>query len=1453
MLVAEWSVADRRLPASDSASASQGTILPLGKRSSPVSGARTILERMTESNSDDEESVGTRRVAGSFAERFKYIVCTSFLLTSSLSISFYDSAPPAPEASPELGSSSPQSKRSKPESSFDPIIRPPEDQPVTVRSSAAVYGSNSSVGSHGLASASRPSTMPNLSPMGQSLRNSAAFAVAGACFFSTTWEAWFRVGLVMASAVWGLILALGLESREDQIYFDLSHRPLPDAPRRLRYMPDNRPVSASEKRRIQNAALRDVRRLVKAAQAFDVSANKAISAIQEVELVARGFKLSNPMPPISRIEASNSFAPLPGSASQTSPSRYRSSLGQSQAQARLSSSSSAGTSAASNSKHGRRPLSLSMSASGRFSPVPSNASIQDAFARYDAEGRSSSANKTISEPHRLPGLRKALLHNFEAAGHSCRRAMTELENFVEKEEFALLKEMYALDVAPSAADAHLSDLETPDSYAARSVPPWSPAGRNPLDELADRRSSWNSTVPRNAGSRRMSIDHSLSGRLAMDDNGVGTATGTGQKRISLLSDGSLGDRDRDRGSFGGLPRGSKRESVLSDSAAARSPRLHYVSENSGTNSGPNESGASKRLSYASASSAGAAATAPSWMSVSSRPPSMALPYSPGMSSSARSISPSLMQLGSPPRARDARQQRQSILGLGAPPLSAPIPNGDEGSADPFSLLSIRNTFEAFHNIRRKTLCHLLALDFSMRKVALVGEGMKIDLEDYWESVSLVVTDLAGGLRHKSAGIKSLVEKEMNDGLTVQGLRGGAGDDPAEGEREYLRAGAGVFDVLPPTPTDLDETGRAVESSEVRSGDSHLRPPSASYSRPSSPLGHPSGMEDSMAAIALSLRSVQVKLRACADSMRVKPPMGLHGSVEHSDEDTREEQMEDPRLEMTERVFESIREDLLALSAEWESGLKLLRRERKRAPSPAGSASASISASEMIASRHASRELDSPLEVEEDAFRSKKHDGGRARARDSVSGLSTTTDSSDGPSEPPSSATSSYAARALGLRQSSSAMSMTNETLVPSSSHSRLGSKEKEALVDEDSDLAALLLQSTSPDHLPPPGLEQVFETIAGLAGIAGVGEDGKKMSREERIRRVKERRERERERGREEEGQQGARAATDSNGVVKELKDVITLMKNRRDSQQVNVNGSAPASAKTKHASAPLPPTAALQNGSPQADAWSNHLGSPVHLSPVVGGPFSTFAAGPASGAGRDLRPASTSRTASNESLKTASTSTGRGVRVASSPPAPSAPSAPSADHSHSHSHSPRRPASGSPSFLDTEPTFMPAVGRRHSSSPSDGGLDGQVDGASVSPGARVGAGSPGAGAGANAGTANSTTRRPRRTAVGDADKDTRRQSMALNGLVGTWGKTGAGGGSWQTSPDLMSMASGAGMGAGMEEREEEAKKAWDPAQQRTRYDSSNASADTSPAMGANTGAGANPGAAGQHEVGSAF
>uniref|UniRef100_V5EVD8 Uncharacterized protein n=1 Tax=Kalmanozyma brasiliensis (strain GHG001) TaxID=1365824 RepID=V5EVD8_KALBG len=183
---------------------------------------------------------------------------------------------------------------------------------------------------------------------------------------------------------------------------------------------------------------------------------------------------------------------------------------------------------------------------------------------------------------------------------------------------------------------------------------------------------------------------------------------------------------------------------------------------------------------------------------------------------------------------------------------------------------------------------------------------------------------------------------------------------------------------------------------------------------------------------LSLRSLQSKIRVCAEDIRIKPIPGLHGVEPSQAVATFEKESDDAAIaSQLGATLESMRDDFVGLSAEWEATIKLVYKEKRRSPSPQPSIDLEADAS----ASSAARDLVSPLEADEDDIHPLRTNGS------SDSGLP----ASDGQAQ--------------------------DATLGNASDN------------EDDEDLAALLLSSTSPNSLPPPGLEQVFESIAGMAGL----------------------------------------------------------------------------------------------------------------------------------------------------------------------------------------------------------------------------------------------------------------------------------------------------------------------------------------------------------------------------------
>ncbi|WFD31069.1 hypothetical protein MSPP1_002100 [Malassezia sp. CBS 17886] len=199
-----------------------------------------------------------------FAERFKYTIATSFLLTPTLSISMYQDA----DTRPGSGARRPPEPRAPPDT-----------------------------GTH-LVTLRRPDA-----------QRRRLFAVAAGATLVCVWlRLPLAVALLSVVVADALSLIPGLHERlssSDTLQFALMHAPNGE---RTRFLAADSPTPswvADERTRLQDAAMRQCADLVQAAHSMDRSVNGAIAALQEVELVSRGYALSSPLAPISRMEATD--------------------------------------------------------------------------------------------------------------------------------------------------------------------------------------------------------------------------------------------------------------------------------------------------------------------------------------------------------------------------------------------------------------------------------------------------------------------------------------------------------------------------------------------------------------------------------------------------------------------------------------------------------------------------------------------------------------------------------------------------------------------------------------------------------------------------------------------------------------------------------------------------------------------------------------------------------------------------------------------------------------------------------------------------------------------------------------------------------------------------------------------------------------------------------------------
>ncbi|WFD06594.1 hypothetical protein MVES1_001947 [Malassezia vespertilionis] len=189
--------------------------------------------------------------------------------------------------------------------------------------------------------------------------------------------------------------------------------------------------------------------------------------------------------------------------------------------------------------------------------------------------------------------------------------------------------------------------------------------------------------------------------------------------------------------------------------------------------------------------------------------------------------------------------------------------------DRLSLACLKAKFEHMHLVRRSMLYHFLALDFTMQSPVTIyrveGHPEQVSLTAYWDStvVRRVLQPLAQVMEESATHLRTLLEHSMGETL---------GMDDA---------------VLP------DTNGAAFLHQ-------HL------------------GLTDRMAEMGRTLRTVQCKLRACVEDLAIPPPPALHG-VGH--EMRYVQKGSDVR--QTQRTFDSIRNDLLAMSSEWEAALRIM--------------------------------------------------------------------------------------------------------------------------------------------------------------------------------------------------------------------------------------------------------------------------------------------------------------------------------------------------------------------------------------------------------------------------------------------------------------------------------------------------------------------------------------------------
>lgn len=1056
-----------------------------------------------------------------FGEHVKYLICTSFLLTPSLSISLYDS-----EASSEhVNLKETAAKDHAAELNLLASAMP--DPQTRVEERVACYPDlPGRIPSPTTSTAS--TAIPPLVGLTRNIRDASLCAIASLFFTTNSWDTWFRLGLLITSLAWSAIVAQHVVSGPPSLVcFTTVISP------QAAFNADEI-VAIIRRRKSQSNVVDCTSGLIASAREADKAFNKVLSAIQEVELVSRGFKISHPLPPISRIEAAATtlsaspmrqrYTPEPHATPADGPL-----VG---GLAKVSRSASA-ASHDSNMKHGELNSGEKDKESGHGG------------ARGPAEIR------------RMSHLRGHLRRSIDEAKQLYRAMIDQLSPLVDSVELSALRDVYSLDSDASeslasaklfSVTASLTDSRGPSPLPTSSSMTGTLSGDDSFVSNASsmqKRSSW--TLPRSAGvtgssfrSQRavgahpadMSFDESFSSHASP------RALQNAHKRFSLTSDGSaasvgatapvsrngsmlkqkLSRQDSNgsdttglSGSEASTPRSAAVAHAESSASKPKGSRLSYIAEGSNIN-GPNTSPAAKRLSYQSSDS---------------RPGSqLSQNRRDSLDVAAKAQGSPISSWGGSLRRRGVTGSIGGLAGLGVDP-NYPQANVED-QVDGHTLLGLKSSFEQLHNLRRRALCHLLALQFSR-------ESSSPNAHAYWDTVATSMNDCTSGVDRLRLRMSDVLGNEMSGDYWERRPptdHAPAGADPAPARNDPFTRLQGLLNVP---------------------GSSGLVPFT--------------GFEDKTQALALSIRSIQVKLRACAEELQMGMPNSLHG-VGLTDGGTAAIKngvgsLPDAdviaRKESAERIWDTLKEDIISLSQEWEAGSKILRAEKRRgaaigpsSPTLQPTQSGSSDLADLPSESSNGIVLESPLEADEDA-------AGRGIR-------------------------SSYADR-------------DRDRPGPAVLSADEGQGGLPADVSEH-DLAALLLSSTSPAHLPRPGLEQVYESVSGLPSTNGsgmVGADGRKMTREERIQKVKEQRDQVLLRQRQQQHEQKTGGTQAHAGVVTELKGVLEVLRSQR------MGGGVTTSDASSSRAGPIP----NQQAPPPSSSRGPMLASPFHSTDIA--PSATF------------------------------------------------------------------------------------------------------------------------------------------------------------------------------------------------------------------------------------------------------
>ncbi|KAI9628741.1 hypothetical protein KEM48_011425 [Puccinia striiformis f. sp. tritici PST-130] len=534
---------------------------------------------------------------------------------------------------------------------------------------------------------------------------------------------------------------------------------------------------------IQSALVPEIAKLVNKSQALDLRVSRAIGAVKEIECVALGLGLSNPMPPVSRLETA-------------------------------------------------------------------------AFAFAAPSAHPSTPDLSHDNLHAL-GVRKVLQRVLDQARHEFENTAVELETVISNSS--------GNEPTSSAGSSTLTALM--EMYGCSRLSPQESQSnlRGSTSERA-RRQAWRASLH-----SRIPDNPSLLSAAGTNDHLNMTSTPPSSKRLSLQTPASP--------SHSASFESETRKHVPLSSRNSRS-RSSYIT--------PSQSHESQLRSTDSASPTEESTNR---RSPGSRPVSFQVTYSPTPSSLDGRRSSLLIPVGRSPKPRPCSMSAASFRTLsssspisharGSPELypeinltSSPIQPFQEPSSPviervvPYSLAALQNSFERMHLSRKRLMCCLLALDFT-----LFTPNTLAMWQDTLETVQglLKTVETLGG--------------ELTAGMTVE-------------------FGPGSFETTPVARSVPNSRNSIREEPEDQSTETRdFAPPIPEAAKKDKRHGE---LMSQMQVMDLALRAISAKMKVCVEELE------------------KESQGESQHGQRAISVHESIRGDLESLAREWDESRSKIR-------------------------------------------------------------------------------------------------------------------------------------------------------------------------------------------------------------------------------------------------------------------------------------------------------------------------------------------------------------------------------------------------------------------------------------------------------------------------------------------------------------------------------------------------